>query len=140
MKIKLGTNQPLPEYQTEGSAGFDLCATETIHLQGSVHMMDLEIACEIPSGYYGKLVVRSSMAKRGIMLAHGTGIIDSDYRGNIKAPLYSRSCGGSLIDKGERIVQLLICPVNQVDIEVVEELTTTERGAGGFGSTNKDTK
>jgi len=136
MKIKLGPNQPVPKYQTPGSAAFDLCATETIKLSGSVHMMDLDIACEIPAGYYGKLVVRSSMAKRGIMLAHGTGVIDSDYRGNIHAPLYSRSLGGSLVEEGERIAQLLICPVEQVDIEVVDNLTETER-AGGFGSTGK---
>ncbi|GAL18502.1 deoxyuridine 5'-triphosphate nucleotidohydrolase [Vibrio maritimus] len=136
MKIKLGKNQPLPKYQTSGSAAFDLCATADTNLDSSVHMMDLEIACEIPQGYYGKLVVRSSMAKRGIMLAHGTGIIDSDYRGNIKAPIYSRAAGGSRIEKGERIVQLLICPVEQVQLEVVEELQETDRGAGGFGSTN----
>lgn len=136
MKIKLGQKQPEPKYQTSGSAGLDLCATESIRLNSQVHMMDLQIACEIPPGYYGKLVVRSSMAKRGIMLAHGTGVIDSDYRGNIHAPLYSRSMGGSLITEGERIVQLLICPVEQVAIEVVESLSDTERGAGGFGSTN----
>lgn len=136
MKIKLGKNQPLPAYQTEGSAAFDLCATESIHLNGSFHMMNLDISCQIPFGFYGKLVVRSSMAKRGIMLAHGTGIIDSDYRGWIHAPLYSRVNGGSVIEKGERIVQLLICPVEHVQLEVVEELEETARGIGGFGSTN----
>lgn len=136
MKIKLGENQPVPQYQTQGSAGFDLCATEHVQLSGSLHMMNLEIACEIPSGFYGKLVVRSSMAKHGIMLAHGTGVIDSDYRGDIHAPLYSRSIGGSFIEKGERIVQLIICPVEQVPLEVVKSLSDTERGSGGFGSTN----
>lgn len=137
MKIKLGPNQPVPEYKTDGSAGFDLCATYNCLLGSEVEMMDLEIACEIPSGFYGKLVVRSSMAKRGIMLAHGTGVIDSDYRGNIHAPLYSRNPMGSLIEKGERIVQLLICPVEQVEIEVVDTISDTDRGAGGFGSTGK---
>ena len=135
MKIVLGKNQPEPKYQTAGSAGFDLCATETVSLSGMVHMMNLEIACEIPQGYYGKLVVRSSMAKRGIMLAHGTGVIDSDYRGNIHAPLYSRAYGGSVVEKGERIVQLLICPVEQVEIKTVSSLSETDRGEGGFGST-----
>lgn len=137
MKIKLGDKQPRPKYHSEGSAGLDLCATSTVHLDDHVHMMDLQIACEIPKGYYGKLVVRSSMAKRGIMLAHGTGVIDSDYRGNIHAPLYSRAFGGSLVEEGERVVQLLICPVEQVSIEVVESLNDTERGDGGFGSTGK---
>ena len=137
MKIKLGEKQPMPKYQTEGSAAFDLCSTKTTVLTDQVNMMNLDIACEIPQGYYGKLVVRSSMSKRGIMLAHGTGVIDSDYRGWIHAPLYSRVKGGSLIQEGERIVQLLICPVTQVDLELVDELSETERGNGGFGSTNK---
>ena len=136
LKVKLGKNQPMPEYQTSGSAGFDLCATESVHLDDHVHMMNLEIACQIPFGFYGKLVVRSSMAKRGIMLAHGTGVIDSDYRGDIHAPLYSRLRGGSKIEKGERIVQLLICPVERLQLEEVDDLEQTSRGSGGFGSTN----
>lgn len=136
MKIKLGKNQPMPAYQTPGSAAFDLCATEEVQLDDNVHMMNLEIACQIPYGFYGKLVVRSSMAKRGIMLAHGTGVIDADYRGEIHAPLYSRMVGGSKIEKGERIVQLLICPVERVSLQQVEELDKTSRGSGGFGSTN----
>lgn len=135
MKIKLGNKQPFPNYATSGSAGFDLCATESVLLGDKVHMMDLDIAVEIPDGYYGKLVVRSSMAKRGVMLAHGTGVIDSDYRGNIHAPLYSRAACGSFIESGERIVQVLICPVEQVTFEAVDELTSTFRGNGGFGST-----
>ena len=136
LKVKLGKNQPMPEYQTSGSAGFDLCATNSVHLDDHVHMMNLEIACQIPFGFYGKLVVRSSMAKRGIMLAHGTGVIDSDYRGDIHAPLYSRLRGGSRIEKGERIVQLLICPVERLQLEEVDDLEQTSRGSGGFGSTN----
>lgn len=136
LKVKLGKNQPMPAYQTSGSAGFDLCATEPAHLDDHVHMMNLEIACQIPFGFYGKLVVRSSMAKRGIMLAHGTGVIDSDYRGDIHAPLYSRLRGGSKIEKGERIVQLLICPVERLQLEEVDDLEQTSRGSGGFGSTN----
>ena len=136
LKVKLGKNQPMPEYQTSGSAGFDLCATESVHLDDHVHMMNLEIACQIPFGFYGKLVVRSSMAKRGIMLAHGTGVIDSDYRGDIHAPLYSRLRGGSRIEKDERIVQLLICPVERLQLEEVDDLEQTSRGSGGFGSTN----
>ncbi|WAX23043.1 deoxyuridine 5'-triphosphate nucleotidohydrolase [Vibrio phage 13VT501A] len=136
VKIKLGPKQPMPKYQTDGSAGCEVWATDTVHLDDHVTMMDLQIACEIPKGYYGKLVVRSSMAKRGIMLAHGTGVIDSDYRGNIHAPLYSRALGGSKVEEGERIVQLLICPVEQVSLKLVESLEETERGNGGFGSTN----
>ena len=138
MKITLGENQPKPEYQTEGSAGFDLCATHDIKIsQGSSFVMDLDIKCEIPQGFYGKLVVRSSTGVKGLVLCHGTGIIDSDYRGSIKAPLTTHNLGGYMIRKGDRIVQLLICPVEQVFIEVVESLEETSRGAGGIGSTGK---
>lgn len=136
MKITLGKNQPVPEYQTPGSAAFDLCATYDCLVGKEIEMMDLDIACQIPLGFYGKLVVRSSMAKRGLMLGNGTGIIDSDYRGNIHAPIYGRSDEGVFIKKGERIVQLLICPVERVQLEIVEELEQTCRGSGGFGSTN----
>ena len=137
MKIKLGQNQPAPKYQTPGSAGLDLCATHDIHInQGTVFKMDLEIACEIPPGYCGKLYVRSSSGTNGLALANTIGIIDSDYRGNIHAPLTTNNFGGYRINKGDRIVQLLICPVEQVEIEVVNELKETQRGSGGFGSTN----
>ena len=136
MKIVLGPNQKTPKYQTPGSAGLDLCATHDIKIeQGRSFTMDLEIACEIPNGYYGKLVVRSSTGVKGLILCHGTGVIDSDYTGNIRAPLTTHNLGGYCIKKGERIVQLLICPVEQVNIEVVDSIKDTERGSGGFGST-----
>lgn len=137
MKIKLGPNQPLPKYHTSGSAAFDLVATRDVVIDSCVTMMDLEIACEIPDGFYGELVVRSSMSKRGVMLANAVGVVDSDYRGNIQAPLCSRTVESVSISKGERIVQLLIKPVIQVEFEPVDQLSNTTRGAGGFGSTNR---
>lgn len=137
MKIKLGQNQPKPEYQTAGAAAFDLCATETVVLKDTVHMMNLEIACEIPEGYAGFLICRSSMAKRGIRMANAIGLIDSDFRGEIRAPLTSVALGGTKVEKGERLVQLIIQKVEQLDLIVVDELDDTDRGAGGFGSTGK---
>ena len=137
MKIKLGENQPVPKYQTSGAAGFDLCATETVVLTSQVRMMDLEIACEIPEGHVGLLICRSSMAKRGIHIANAVGVIDSCYRGNIHAPLMSDAVGGTLVEKGERLVQLLIMPVEQVSFEVVDELSETDRGSNGLGSTGR---
>ncbi len=135
-KITEGSNQPEPAYQSSGAAAFDLCSTESVHLDDHLHMMNLGIAFQIPFGFYGKLVVRSSMAKRGIMLGHGTGVIDSDFRGEVFAPLYSRHPGGSKIEEGERIVQMIICPRERVQLERVDDLEITARGSGGFGSTN----
>lgn len=137
MKIKLGKNQPKPAYHSEQAAGFDLCATKTMVLTSVVKMMDLDIAIELPKNHVGLLVCRSSMAKKGIAIANAVGVIDSDYRGTIKAPLLSSACGGTLVQKGERLLQLLVMPVNQVSLEVVDELSETERGEGGFGSTDK---
>lgn len=137
MKIKLGQNQPKPKYQTTGAAAFDLCATETVILTDKVHMMNLEIACEIPEGYAGYLICRSSMAKRGIRMANAIGLVDSDYRGFIHAPLTSVAFGGTKVEKGERLVQLIIQKVEQFPLEVVDSLNETERGSGGFGSTGK---
>ncbi len=137
MKIKLGKNQPIPKYHSQEAAAFDLCATETTVLSSNVRMMNLEIACEIPKNYVGLLVCRRSMAKLGIRMANYVGVIDSDYRGDIHAPLTSVAVGGTLVEKGDRIVQLMIVPVSKVSLEVVDELLDTERGTSSFGSSGK---
>ena len=134
-KIKEGSIQPEPKYHSCGAAAFDLCATNTVILTQEVHMMDLEIAFQIPFGFYGELVARSSMAKRGVNLANAVGVIDSDFRGYVKAPIYARN-GQVKVEAGERIVQLLIKPVERVQLERVDDLEPTARGSGGFGSTN----
>lgn len=137
MKIKLGENQPMPEYQTVGAAAFDLVATTSylFDREKTFLPMDMEIAVEVPKGYYAELVPRSSLGKKGLFLYNTVGIIDSDYRGNIIAMLGSTK--PLSIAKGERILQVLIKPVIQVGFNVVDELDDTDRGAGGFGHTGK---
>lgn len=93
---------------------------------------------EIPKGYFGGVYARSGLAlKQGLRPANCVGVVDSDYRDSIKVALHNDSVVGRYVESGERIAQLVITPFQQVVLEEVEELTTTERGEGGFGSTGK---
>ena len=98
---------------------------------------DTGIAVEIPPGYVGLVFPRSSVCKTGLSLANSVGVIDSDYRGSISLVFYK---GAELIEAysyGDRIGQLVIVPIPEVEFVEAEELSETERGAGGYGSTGK---
>lgn len=118
-------------------AGLDLAASETTHIApGVVTLVPTGIAVAIPEGHVGLLIARSSLAvKKAMTLANGVGIIDSDYRGEIKIPIIPLDGCHNLIQAGTRIAQLLILPIATPTVEVVAELPDTERGDGGFGST-----
>ena len=143
VKIKFLENnkeKKLPFYATEGSAGMDLiaCIEEDIVLPPLGRaLVPTGIAIELPGPEYGAFVfARSGLAiKKGITLANCVGVIDSDYTGEIKVGLINMSNEEFVVTNGERIAQLVIMPVNQVKLTVVDELDKTERGAGGFGST-----
>ena len=127
-----------PLVATSGSAGADLKAniacTSSIS-PSEIKMIPTGIKIAIPEGYFGLLSVRSGLSKKGICLANGVGIIDSDYRGEVKIPLINHSDELYDIQKNERIAQLILIPYLKVSFEVVEEIDTTTRGSGGFGST-----
>lgn len=143
VKIKFMENnkeKKLPFYATEGSAGMDLiaCIEKDIVLPPLGRaLVPTGIAIEIPGPEYGAFVfARSGLAiKKGITLANCVGVIDSDYTGEIKVGLINMSNEEFVVTNGERIAQLVIMPVNQANLVVVDELDKTERGAGGFGST-----
>lgn len=130
---------------TEGSAGIDLVSKENILLEaGERTLVKTGIYVQIPEGYFGMLVPRSSLSKKHIYMTNSVGIIDSDYRGEIMASLIfippDMGVHTDLVrlEDGERIVQLIILPYRSVDIEEVssqKELNSTKRGEGGFGST-----
>lgn len=141
MKLKIkrfDTSLPLPAYQTAGSVAFDLYARETTEIPaGSVVLVPLNIALELPPGHWAMLAARSSLHKKGLMLANGIGVGDTDYCGDndeYRAALWNRTDSPVKIEKGERIVQMLILPYTKVEIEAVEHLGNVDRG--GFGSTN----
>ena len=137
---KIGGEIPLPAYATEGSAGLDLraCIEEAVTLPvGGRALIPTGIAIELPGAETVALVfARSGLAIRhGLALANGVGVIDSDYRGEIKVGLINQGAEAYTIQPGERIAQLADLPVLQPEIELVQSLSETERGAGGFGST-----
>ena len=138
---KIGTEIPLPYYATAGAAALDLHActdADTVIAPHGRVMIPTGIAVAIPEGYVGIMAVRSSMgAKRGINLANGIGVIDSDYRGQLHATLHNTTDAPYTVQCGDRIAQLMIVPVLRPAIQVVTELPETERGEGGFGSTGR---
>lgn len=137
------SKNPNPEYKTAGAAGFDIAASQNISVfPGSAVLVPTGLFMKIPEGYEGQLRLRSSMYKKGIVMPNAPGTIDSDYRGEIfiavRNPLSYETI---LIEKGERIAQMVINEVPKVELEFVTKTyfdnnlkSETER-AGGFGST-----
>ena len=138
---KLNEKAIAPTYGTEFSAGADLYACEggevTIEA-GESKLIHTGLSLEIPEGYAGLIYARSGIAtKRGLAPANKVGVIDSDYRGEIMVCLFNHSSAPQTIADGERIAQMVITPFLKVDYTEVSELSDTERGEGGFGSTGK---
>lgn len=138
---KLNDEARIPKYGTAEAAGADLysCIEEnTLIKAGETVMIKTGIALEIPKGYVGLVYARSGLAfKKGIAPSNKVGVIDSDYRGEIMVALHNHSKEDYVVEKGERIAQLVIAPYIFADFEEVEELDETDRNVGGFGSTGK---
>lgn len=139
---KLHPNAVLPQRATPGSAGMDLvaCLQEPVQLQpGGRAMVPTGLAMALPTTeWVGLVYARSGLAVRhGITLSNCVGVIDSDYRGEIRVGLCNLGQEAYTIQPGERIAQLVITPVLLPPVEQVNELDSTERGTGGFGSTGK---
>jgi len=131
----------LPTYGSEGAAGADLyaCIDQAVTiLPGETAWIPTGIALEVPKGCAGLVYARSSLgAKRGLAPANKVGVIDSDYRGEIRVVLLNHSKEVQTVQPGERIAQFIITPVVTPSYVLVDELTDTNRGTGGFGSTGK---
>ena len=141
MSDKIGTDIPLPYYATAGAAALDLHACideDTVIPPHGQTMIPTGIAAAIPEGYVGIMAVRSSMgAKHGITMINGIGVIDIDYRGEMRVNLHNTTDEPYAVRSGDRIAQLMIVPVLRPAIRVVDALPETERGEGGFGSTGR---
>ena len=141
---KTRPNAILPEYQTEHAAGMDLyaCIDEPVVLKPMQRfMIPTGIAVELPIGYELQIRGRSSFgAKFGVTMANGVGTIDSDYRGEISAVLINLGPEDFIIEPNMRIAQAIVAKYEHVVWNEVDELTETERGAGGFGSTGTGVK
>ncbi|MBL6781541.1 MAG: dUTP diphosphatase [Alphaproteobacteria bacterium] len=130
---------PLPAYQTASAAGLDLAAAiddDIILNPGARHSIATGLAMAIPTGFEGQLRPRSGLAaKHGVTVANSPGTIDADYRGEVLVILINLGNAPMTISRGMRIAQLIIAPVCQADIALVDDLDNTERGKDGFGST-----
>lgn len=139
---RLGHEFPVPSYATAGSAGLDLhaCVDEPLVLQpGNTALISTGMAIHLRDPSLAAMILpRSGLGhKHGIVLGNLVGLIDSDYQGPLKVSCWNRSEQAYIIEPGERIAQLVIVPVLQVQFRIVNEFNATERGEGGFGSTGK---
>lgn len=136
---KLVKEAVIPAYSKPGDAGLDLVATSIKvedHNKYGYFEYGTGLAVEIPQGYVGLIFPRSSISNTGMMLTNSVGVIDSGYRGEIKAR-FKYISGTPSYNVGDKIAQLIIIPYPSVEFEEVEELSNTDRGEGGFGSTGK---
>ena len=139
LKIKkLRPDATMPRYMTKGAVAFDISAVETYFIKpGDKEQIHTGLAVQLPDGYEMTVRQRSGISLKFpnyIVIGHGT--IDMDYRGEIIVPVINNTNEDFPIVKGLRIAQCVVSPIIQCDIEEVEELDETERGTGGFGSTN----
>ncbi|RUO81134.1 dUTP diphosphatase [Idiomarina tyrosinivorans] len=135
---RIGSEIPLPEYATTGSAGMDLRAcidTKITIAPGQCELVGTGIAIHIADpGLAATLLPRSGLGhKHGLVLGNLVGLIDSDYQGELKISVWNRSEKPYTIEPGERIAQMVIVPVVQAQLQQVEEFSATDRGEGGFG-------
>lgn len=155
IKVKLTDGAPMPKHVRPGDAGMDLTSRQTVEIApGGTVMVGTGVWMEIPEGYYGEIVPRSGMAaKRGITIANTPGTIDSNYRGEIMLPLHNiapclkwvKDANGhtghyepnhelTVVERGERVAQIIIKRHETVECVEANELSETERAANGFGS------
>lgn len=137
---RLGQQWPLPTYATEGSAGLDLRAMLDAPLilePGQTHLLPTGLAIHIADpGLAAMILPRSGLGhKHGIVLGNLVGLIDSDYQGELMVSVWNRGQASFTIEPGERIAQLVLVPVVQARLEVVDAFDDSQRGAGGFGHT-----
>ena len=136
---KIGSEIPLPSFSTSGSAGMDLraCLDDQIRIgAGETELIPSGIAIHIEDpNYAGLILPRSGLGhKNGIVLGNLVGLIDSDYQGELMISLWNRSERAFVIAPGDRVAQLILIPVKQLPLIVVDEFDTSERGGKGFGS------
>ncbi|MBV8742640.1 MAG: dUTP diphosphatase [Sinobacteraceae bacterium] len=139
---RIGREFPLPSYATAGSAGMDLraCLDAPLTLAaGQAQLIPTGLAIHLADASLAAMVLpRSGLGhKHGVVLGNLVGLIDSDYQGQLLVSCWNRSAQEFVVQPGERIAQLVVVPVIQVELQVVESFTDSARGAGGFGSSGR---
>lgn len=140
IKVKIAITEPdgkIPKYQTSGAAGMDLHASESVVIgPGQVQIVSTGIGIELPQGWEGQVRSRSGLAtKNRVFVLNSPGTVDSDFRGTLKVTLANLGSESFSVKVGDRIAQLVFAQVPQVVLESVDQLSPTERGSGGWGST-----
>ncbi len=142
LDARLGHEFPLPAYATDGSAGLDLraCVEAPLLLAaGSAELIPTGLAIHVQDpGLAALILPRSGLGhKHGIVLGNLVGLIDSDYQGQLMVSCWNRSAQPFTVNPGERIAQLVVVPVVQVQLQIVEDFAASVRGAGGFGHSGR---
>lgn len=142
LDARIGKEFPLPAYATGGSAGLDLraCLDAPLLLEaGRAELVPTGLAIHVEDPSLAAMILpRSGLGhKHGIVLGNLVGLIDSDYQGQLMVSVWNRGTGPFTVQPGERIAQLVVVPVVQVELQVVEDFTTSSRGAGGFGHSGR---
>lgn len=130
---------PLPAYETAGAAGMDLRAADDVTLKpGARHLVPTGLSIALPPGFEAQVRPRSGLAvKHGVTVLNAPGTIDCDYRGEVKVPLINHGEHDFVINRGDRIAQMVIAPVTRISWAEVDSLDETARGTGGFGSSGR---
>ena len=137
---KVNSLAQIPSYAKDGDAGMDLIATSIISETDTQITYGLGVALEIPNGFVGLVFPRSSIRKTRLQLSNSVGVIDSGYRGELQATfnkINNNSVSENDYKVGDRVAQIMIIPHPPIEFEEADELSDTERGEGGFGSTGK---
>ena len=137
---KLNENAVIPSYAKDGDAGMDLVATSVISENDTQITYGIGLALEIPNGFVGLIFPRSSVRKTRLMLSNCVGVVDSGYRGELQATfnkINQNSIAENDYKVGDRVAQIMIIPHPPIEFKEVNDLSETERGEGGFGSTGK---
>ena len=140
MEVKIKKLLPeavIPQYAHLTDAGLDLTAISKVEESNGIVTYGTGLAFEIPKGYVGLLFPRSSNSKKDLMLTNSVGILDSGYIGEVTLKFKKTIENGVTYDVGDRIGQLIILPYPKIELQEVEELSESDRGEGGFGSTGK---
>ena len=139
IRCEVDDNNLVPKYQTQGSAGCDVYANENITIRpGRRAIVSTGLKIELPPGFEAQVRPRSGLAaKYGITVLNSPGTVDEDYRGEVKVILLNTGDEDFIINKGDRIAQLVFCRVFRGIFQTTENLSTTTRGDGGFGSTGR---
>jgi len=142
-RLPHGEDLPLPAYQSTGAVGLDLLAavpeqTPLILSPGKSAIVPTGLTIALPSGYEAQIRPRSGLAARhGVTVLNAPGTVDADYRGEVSVLLINHGDAPFAIRRGERIAQMVIAPVAQAQLVAVDQLSTTDRGSGGYGSTGR---